>query len=57
MEDALSIAHERGQIARQTGASRRAIPGEYREEANKAEADAWLKGYDGKDGPDADEVP
>ena len=57
IEDALSIAFERGQIARQTGAARRAIPGEYREEANKAEADAWLAGYDTKDGSNADEVP
>lgn len=56
MEDALSIAFERGQIARQTGAQRRAIPGEYREEAAKAELDAWLAGYDAKEEP-SDEVP
>ena len=47
---------ERGQIARQTGAPRRAIPGEYREEADKAEPDAWLAGYDAKEEP-SDEVP
>ena len=49
MEDALSIAYERGRIAKDTGAQRKAMPGEYREEANKAEADAWLAGYDGKE--------
>ena len=57
MQDALSIAYERGQIAKDTGASRRAIPGEYREEANKAESDAWLARYDAKDGAGANEVP
>ena len=29
-------------------AQRRAMPGEYREEGNVAEANAWLAGYDGK---------
>ena len=49
IDDPLSIAYERGQIARRTGMLRKAIPGEYREEANKAEADAWHAGYDGKE--------
>jgi len=47
--DHLSIAYERGKIAQKTGMTRKAIPGEYREEANKAEADAWFAGYDGKE--------
>jgi recombination protein RecT len=46
--DHISIAYERGRIAKQTGAQRRAMPGEYREEANVAEANAWLAGFDGK---------
>jgi phage RecT family recombinase len=50
-ENHLSIAYERGKIAKQTGAQRRSMPGEYREEANVAEANAWLAGYDGKSNP------
>ena len=46
IDDPISIAYERGKIARQTGALRRAMPGEYREESSKAEADAWMAGYD-----------
>jgi recombination protein RecT len=51
LQDHLSIAYERGKIAKQTGAQRRSMPGEYREEANVAEANAWLAGYDGKSNP------
>ena len=51
LQDPLSIAYERGKIAKQTGAQRRSMPGEYREEANVAEANAWLAGYDGKSNP------
>ena len=51
VQDPLSIAYERGKIAKETGAQRRAVPGEYREEANKAELEAWLAGFDGKDIP------
>ena len=51
INDPLSIAFERGRIAKHTGAQRRAVPGEYREEANKAELEAWLAGYDGKEIP------
>lgn len=47
--DPLSIAYERGKIAQKAGMLRKAIPGEYREEANRAEADAWHAGYDGKE--------
>ena len=46
IDDPISIAFERGKIARQTGALRRAMPPEYREEGAKAEADAWMRGYD-----------
>ena len=49
INDPLSVAYERGKMAKETGAQRRAMPGEYREEGNKAEADAWLAGYDGKE--------
>jgi recombination protein RecT len=49
IQDPRSIAYERGRIAKQTGAQRRAMPGEYREEANRAEGEAWLAGYDGKE--------
>lgn len=45
----LSIAYERGRIAKETGAQRRAVPGEYREENTAAELEAWLAGYDGKE--------
>ena len=37
------------EIARETGAQRRAVPGEYREENAAAELEAWLAGYDGKE--------
>jgi len=51
IQDPISIAYERGKIAKQTGAQRRAMPGEYRDEANVAEATAWFAGYDGKEQP------
>ena len=51
--DHLTIAYERGKIAKQTGGQRRAMPGEYRDEANAAEAAAWLAGYDGKSIPES----
>ena len=50
----LSIAYERGRIARETGAQRRAVPGEYREDNAAAELEAWLAGYDGKDSGNAE---
>jgi phage RecT family recombinase len=65
LTDQYVVAYERGVIARTAGAQRRAIPGEYRDEANRLEAEAWHAGYDGKrwlnpetgetlgDGPDA----
>ena len=49
--DNITTAYERGKIAKQTGGQRRSMPGEYREEANVAEANAWLAGYDGKSNP------
>ncbi len=51
-DDPISIAYARGKVANRTGMHRKAMPGEYREEANKAEADAWLAGFDGKEIPD-----
>jgi recombination protein RecT len=48
LTDHYHTAYERGAIARIAGAQRRAIPGEYRDEANKLEAEAWHAGYDGK---------
>jgi recombination protein RecT len=51
IDNPISIAYERGKIAKQTGGQRRSMPGEYREEANVAEANAWLAGYDGKSNP------
>ena len=51
IDDPIEIAFERGKIARQAGALRRAMPGEYREEGARPEAEAWLAGYDGKELP------
>jgi phage RecT family recombinase len=48
LTDHYHTAYERGQIAKASGAQRRAIPGEYRDEANLLEAEAWHAGYDGK---------
>jgi phage RecT family recombinase len=48
ISDHYCIAYERGQIARASGAQRRAVPGEYRDEANRLENEAWHAGYDGK---------
>jgi phage RecT family recombinase len=48
ISDHFVIAYERGQIARASGAQRRAVPGEYRDETNRIEAEAWHAGYDGK---------
>lgn len=48
--DPIEIARERGREARRKGMARKAMPPEYREEARKAEADAWLAGYDEGDG-------
>jgi recombination protein RecT len=46
--DPLALAYERGQTARADGHARKAMPGEYRDGARKAEATAWLAGFDGK---------
>jgi hypothetical protein len=46
--DPLALAYERGQAARAGGHARKTIPGEYRDSARKAEANAWLAGFDGK---------
>ena len=46
LNDPIAIAYQRGKIARETGALRRAMPDEYREENNKAESVAWTAGYD-----------
>src|SRR4029077_1439598 len=46
--DPLALAYERGQAARAAGHARKAMPGEYRDGARKAEANAWTAGFDGK---------
>jgi len=48
MTDHYVVAYERGQIARAAGAQRRAIPGEYRDEDNLLEAEAWHAGFDNR---------
>lgn len=40
------VAYDRGWDARTKGMSRKAVPGEYRDENRKAEAAAWLRGFD-----------
>jgi hypothetical protein len=47
-DDPLALAYERGQTARAAGQARKAMPGEYRDNARKAEANAWHTGFDGK---------
>jgi len=42
------IAYERGAVAKTVGAQRRAVPGEYRDDDNRIESEAWHAGYDGK---------
>ena len=39
-------ARQRGRDARAKGMARKAVPPEYRDEARKVEAEAWLAGYD-----------
>lgn len=46
--DLLLIAHQRGAQAKAEGLTRKALPLDYRNEARKPEADAWLAGFDGK---------
>jgi hypothetical protein len=46
--EAERIAHQRGGEARAKGMTRRAVPGEYREQARTKEAAAWIKGWDGE---------
>jgi hypothetical protein len=46
--DPIAVAHERGRLAKVNGHQRKAVPGEYRDTARKAEIEAWLAGYDGR---------
>ena len=46
IESPQAIAYRRGSEARAAGATRRAIPGEYRDPARSAEALAWYAGHD-----------
>ena len=46
IEDPVAYARERGRKDAENKRSRKAIPPEYREESRKAEADAWLAGFD-----------
>jgi len=48
ISDPLSIAYERGAIAKETGASRQEFPSEYRDKNAKFELEAWRAGYDDK---------
>jgi ribosome modulation factor len=43
----LAKAHERGVDAKANGQLRRAVPADLRGEAQEAERDAWLTGWDG----------
>lgn len=42
----IELARQKGAEARRGGKTRKALPGEYRDEARKAEADAWFEGYE-----------
>jgi len=46
--DPVAAAHEKGRAAKAAGHQRKALPGEYRTPDRDEEAQAWLKGYDGK---------
>lgn len=46
--DNVALAHQRGVEAKASGSPRKALPGEYRDPANDALAQAWLSGWDGK---------
>jgi phage recombination protein Bet len=45
-ENALALATQRGWDAHKAGQSRKAMPGEYRDQKRAEEADAWLLGWD-----------
>jgi recombination protein RecT len=45
-QSAEDVAYNRGRQDREKGLSRRAVPGEYRQEGHEAEAQAWQKGFD-----------
>src|SRR5579885_1413411 len=53
--DPIGVAAQRGWDARKAGMQRKAVPPEYREASRKAEADAWLAGYDRRVHAEADE--
>ena len=42
------VAYEQGKQAKAAGTRRAALPGEYRDAAHSAQADAWFAGWDGK---------
>lgn len=42
----VDVAYDRGWAAKERGMARKAVPTEYRDDARRKEADAWLKGYD-----------
>jgi hypothetical protein len=48
---AIARAYERGKDAKAAGHQRRALPPEYRAQDHEAEADAWGRGFDGKELP------
>jgi hypothetical protein len=45
--DPIVVAYDRGKAARAAGATRKAIPAEYRDAARSREALAWTSGFDG----------
>lgn len=48
----LDVARQRGAEAKRKGHLRKALPGEYRDEARKDEADAWYAAYDAAEAAD-----
>lgn len=46
--DKIAAAHQQGREAKAKGTRRAAVPGEYRDEAHRALAEAWLAGWDDK---------
>ena len=50
--DPITVAHQRGVLAKQQGHTRRAVPGEYRTPDRQREAEAWAAGWDGAAKPE-----
>ena len=50
--DPIEVAYQRGVEAKAKGATRKALPGEYRDGDRTAEALAWTAGLDGQPKPE-----